>query len=306
MPPSELLTKSAMLRRLELEVLRRLDGRVAGDHLAASTGPGSERAGARPYAPGDDARRIDWNLSARSLEPHVRTTDADREVETWMLLDRSASMDFGTARREKREVVLAALAAIGILTVRGGNRLGVVTTGGDSLQCLRPRHHRTGVLAALSTVYDTPRSERPPGPEADLAAALRWLARSQRRRAQVVVVSDFLDRSDWRTMFRRLSLRHQVIGIHISDPRELSLAAVGMLTLVDPETGRNLHVQTNSSRLRNRYADAAHRRHEHIRHAITSSRAEYLHLSTERDWVLDLARFVEQRRHRRTLQGRIR
>ncbi|HMC41972.1 MAG TPA: DUF58 domain-containing protein, partial [Acidimicrobiales bacterium] len=99
--------KAELLRRLELAVTRRLDGMLSGDYLAYATGPGTEPAGARPYGPGDDARRIDWNLTARALSPHVRTTEADRELETCLVVDRSASLDFGTAEREKRELALA-------------------------------------------------------------------------------------------------------------------------------------------------------------------------------------------------------
>jgi uncharacterized protein (DUF58 family) len=298
-PPTDLLAKSAVLRRLELEVTRRLDGRIAGDHLTRATGPGSERAGARAYVPSDDARRIDWNLSARSLQPQVRTTEADRELETWMAVDRSASLDFGTSRREKREVVLAAVAAFGILTVRAGNRIGLVIAGGVRLRHLPPAHSRTGVLAAMATVYDTPRTDAPPAADADLAASLDWLGRTRLRRGQMVVVSDFLDRSDWPAPLRRLALRHQVIAVHVTDPREMALAPVGMLALVDPETGRSLHVQSNSSKLRARYAEAARERQESIRRSLEGAGAEYLHLSTGDDWVLELARFVTDRSRRR-------
>lgn len=293
--PTDLLTKSAVLRRLELEVRRRLDGRLTGDYVSAATASGSERAGARRYEPGDDARRIDWSLTARSLEPHVRTTEADRELHTLVVVDRSPSLDFGTARREKREVVLATLAAFGVLTGRSGNRLGVVIAGGDRLQHLPPRQSRAGVLAALSTVYDTPRRDARPDASADLAAALGWAHRTHHHRGQIVVASDFLDRSDWAGALRRLALRHRVVAVHVTDPRELALTPVGMLGVVDVETGRHLHVQTNSSRLRARYADAARARHDGIVDAVRRAGAEYLHLSTDRDWVLDLARFVTRR-----------
>jgi len=293
--PTDLLTKSAALRRLELEVRRRLDGRLTGDYVSAAVGSGSERAGARRYEPGDDARRIDWSLTARSLEPHVRTTEADRELHTLVIVDRSASLDFGTSRREKREVVLATLAAFGVLTGRSGNRLGVLIAGGEKLEHLPPRQSRAGVLAALSHVYDTPRRDARPDETSDLAAALDWAHRTQHHRGQIVVASDFLDRSRWAAGLRRLALRHRVIAAHITDPRELSLAPVGMLGVVDVETGRHLHVQTNSSRLRERYAQAAEARHDGIVAAIRQSGADYLHLSTDRDWVLDLANFVTRR-----------
>src|SRR5205823_5092360 len=112
-------------------------------------------------------------------------------------------------------------------------------------------------LASLAAVYDTPRRQSQPAPGADLNAALIRLERTQARRGQVVVVSDLLDRSSWSTSLRRLALRHQVIVVQVTDPRELELPAVGMLAVVDTETGRQLQVQTNSPVLRQRYAAAA-------------------------------------------------
>lgn len=285
-----------MLRRLELDVTRRLDGLLSGDYLARAVGPGTEPAGARAYQPGDDARRIDWNLSARALAPHVRTTDADRELETWVVADRSASLDFGTARREKREVVLAALAAFGSLSVRAGNRFGVLVAGGEKLLRIPARSGPRALMAALAAVYDTPRRGSGPAAGADLAAALTRLHRTQQRRGQVIVLSDFLDRGDWSTALRRIALRHQVIAVPVLDPRELALPPVGMLALVDPETGQRLHVQTNSPALRERYAAAAAARQEEIRRAVLRSGAEYLPLTTDRDWLVDIAAFVSSRR----------
>ena len=292
LPPAAVAAKAAVLRRLELEVTRRLDGMLTGDYLAVASGPGTEPAGARPYEPGDDARRMDWNLTARSLSPHVRTTDADREMETWIVADRSASLDFGTAICEKRDLVLAASAAFGFLTARHGNRLGVMVTGGENVTRVRARSGRVALMAALANLYDSPRTDGRPGPGADLASALNQLNRSKHQRGQVVVISDFLDSSDWQGAVTRLALRHQVVAVHVSDPREFELPAVGMLGLIDPETGRRLHVQSNSAHLRSRFEAAAAERYERIRSAIIRSGADHLHLSTDRDWLIDLARFV--------------
>ena len=153
-------------------------------------------------------------------------------------------------------------------------------------------------MAALSAVYDTPRGEAVPAAQADLASTLGRLRRTKARRGQVVVVSDFLDPSDWQHELRALSSRHQVLAVHITDPRELRLPDVGMLTLVDPESGQALHVQTRSRRLRDRYEVAATARHDAIVAQLRGARAEYLHLSTDRDWVLDTLRFVTGRRAR--------
>ncbi len=296
MPPGAVAAKAAVLRRLELDVRRRLDGMVSGDYLAWASGPGSEAAGARAYSPGDDARRIDWSLTARVVVPHVRTTEADRELETWIVVDRSASLDFGTTQREKREVALAAVAAFGFLNIRAGNRLGMVIAGGDRLIRLPARSGRTAVLAALAVLYDCPRRESGPAAGADLGAALTHVERTERRRGQVIVVSDFLDATDWATPLRRVALRHQVLAVHVSDPREFEIPAVGMLSVVDTETGARMHVQTNSAELRARYAAAVADRRSGIRRLLGEAGAENLELSTDRDWLADVAQFLRRRR----------
>jgi uncharacterized protein (DUF58 family) len=297
--PADVAAKAAVIRRLELDVTQRLDGLLSGDYLTYAHGTGTEPAGARAYGPGDDARRIDWSLTARTLSAQVRTTEADRELETWVIADRSPSLDFGTAQREKREVVLGAVAGFGFLALRAGNRLGVIATGGDQLDRIAARAGRVALMAALSKLYDTPRKETPPGPSANLHAALLRLERVQPRRGRIVVISDFLEASEWAVPLARLAQRHQVIAVQVTDPREMELPDVGVLTVVDTETGRQLHVQTNSAELRQRYAAAAQQRDLHIHSLIAGTGAEHLHLTTDRDWLIDLARFVGRRRRAR-------
>ena len=293
---SSVSAKAAELRRLELLVTRRLDGLLSGEFLGILPGPGTEPAAARDYAAGDDARQIDWNLSARSLNPQVRSTDADRELETWIVVDRSASLDFGTTEREKSEIAFAATAAFAFLAARHGNRVGLLVAGGDKVQRLGLASTRTATLAALSRLYDTPRRTNPPGPGCDLAGGLLQLERVRARRGQVVVISDFLDDSDWSRALRRVATKHDIVACQVVDPRELSLPAMGLVQMVDTETGREMSVQTNSSVLRARYEQAAKERNERIVHEVRRAGAEHLMLSTERDWLLDIARFVTRRR----------
>src|SRR4051794_24830543 len=236
--------KAAELRRLELLVTRRLDGMLRGEFLGRQSGPGSEVSGARTYEAGDDSRWIDWNLTARSISPQVRTTDADRELQTWTVVDRSASMDFGTSEREKSDVAFAAAAAFGFLTARHGNRFGILVAGNEKVTRLGPTSTRPELLATLSKLYDTPRMSKRSADNADLAAALATLERSRPRRGQVIVISDFLDDGHWRESVARLALAHQVLCVQVVDPRELVLPDAGMLTLVDTESGRNIHVRS--------------------------------------------------------------
>ena len=296
MRPEDAAAKAAVLRRLELDVTRRIEGVLSGAYAAYGRGPGTERVGARRYEPGDDARRMDWNLTARTNHPHVHVTEPDRELETWFVADQSASLDFGTADREKRELVLVALATFGFMATRSGNRLGLLAAGGDAIRRLPARSGRTAVLAALSTVYDAPRRETPPAAGADLATALSQLERTHRRRGRVVVVSDFLDTNDWQRPLGALAHHHDVIAVHAIDQRELELPDVGMLRVVDTETGRLVEVQTRSPKLRARYAEAAAERTAQIQRAIDASGAQYLQLRTDHDWVFEMVRFLNTRR----------
>ena len=144
---------------------RRLDGMLRGEFLGRQSGPGSEVAGARRYEAGDDSRWIDWNLTARSITPQVRTTEADRELQTWTVVDRSASMNFGTGEREKSEVAFAAAAAFGFLTARHGNRFGLLVAGGDDVVRVsaRPRPVRN-CSRRCRELYDVPRRTQRVGP----------------------------------------------------------------------------------------------------------------------------------------------
>jgi uncharacterized protein (DUF58 family) len=300
------LTPERRLRRLELMITRRLDGLLHGSYLGLLPGPGSEPAGSREYRPGEDeVRRMDWAVTARTTVPHVRTVDADRELTTWVLVDTSASMDFGTADFEKRELAVAAVAAVGFLTAGAGNRLGahLLTAGGV-------RRHpalggRTHLLSLLRTLLGLPRT-RPAGRTTDLAAGLEGVNRAMGRRGLVVVVSDFLDGLDedglgsaapaWERPLRRLAARHQVLAVQVGDPREHTLPDVGLLTLIDPETGRRREVSTAGRRLRERYAAAARRQQETIAAAIRRTGASHLVLRTDRDWVADIVRHVRAQR----------
>jgi uncharacterized protein (DUF58 family) len=284
------------LRRLELLVMRKLDGLLQGDYQGLLPGAGTEAGEGRLYQPGDDVRRIDWNLTARSNAPHVRDSVADRELETWLLVDGSASLDFGTARCEKRDLALAAAAAFGFLTGRAGNRLGAVIFDGDGTSVMPPRAGRDAVLALLHRIERRPRSGEG---AADFAGALRATRLAARRRGFVLVVSDLLDRGPWARELRALASRHDVVVAHVVDPREQELPPVGLLMLVDPETGRTREVQTANRRVRERFAAAAQQQYEANARAVRVAGATYLPLSTDRDWLLDIVRFTAMRKRRR-------
>lgn len=313
----------AVLSRLQLLVTRKLDGLLQGDYVGLLPGPGTEAGESREYRPGDDVRRMDWPVTARTTLPHVRRTVADRELETWMAIDLSASLDFGTAKMLKRDLVLAAATALVHLTARGGNRVGaVVGTGperlaatGRGLSFLRKRDAappvpdqspivrmpaRTGRKEAQGLLRAIARTEIRPG-RSDLGELIDRLNRPPRRRGVAVVISDFLAPVDgWSRPLKKLGVRHDVLAIEVVDPRELELPDVGVLTLADPETGALHEVQTSDPKLRAGYAEAASQQRGDIARALRAAGAAHLRLRTDTDWLLDIVRFVAAQRHART------
>lgn len=274
---------------------RRLDGLLHGDYRGLVPGHGSESGETRPYIPGDDVRRIDWNVSARSMETHVRESVADRELEAWILVDRSPSLDFGTASMTKAQLAVSAVGAVGFLTARAGNRIGAVVFEPRGARVVPARAGRVHLLALLHSLLAPPAAPEGTAGATDLGEALRHLLVPPRRRGLVVVVSDFLSAGGWTKQLRALSTRHDLVAIEIVDPREIELPPVGMLTVVDPETGHQREVPTNR-RTRQRYADAAAAQRRAIAEELRRAGAAHLQLRTDRDWVLDVARFVEHRR----------
>ncbi|MGW6444470.1 DUF58 domain-containing protein [Lentzea sp. NPDC055074] len=285
----------AALRMLELEVRRRLDGLLQGNHLGLVPGPGTEPGEARTYQPGDDVRRMDWAVTARTTVPHIRETVADRELETWMAIDLSPSLDFGTAACEKRDLVIAATAAVAHLTRGGGNRIGAaVSTGAESVRIPA----RGGLAHARGMIRKIAEIDRAPeGTRGDLAALMEQLRRPPRRRGLIVVISDFLGGMEWQRPLRALSARHDIVAIEIVDPRDVDLPEVGTVVLSDPESGRQREV-TASALLRKEFNAAAAEHRGEVAAGLRRAGAGHLVLRTDSDWIADTVRFVVARKRR--------
>lgn len=284
------------LRALELTVKRKLEGFLQGEITGLRSGPGSEPNEARPYQAGqDDIRRMDWNVTARSLEPHMRAPLAERELQTWALLDASASMDFGTALSEKRDLAVAVVGAVGLLADRPGNSLGIRIALGNDLRRLPAAGGAVQLRRSLRTLLSLPRATPGGVPRTDLGHAIGRLDREHPRPGLRVIVSDFHE-DGWADQLRRLAARHEVLAVEVLDPRELELPEVGLLTLVDPETGRRREIQTSNRKLRRRYADAMATHRTRTTQAIRAAGAAHLVLRTDTDWVRDVAAFATARR----------
>ena len=274
------------LRSLDLAVRQRVDGMLSGEFRSSHLGVATELAQVRPYQPGDDVRQMDWLATARTNEPHVRVHVAERALTTWLLLDRSVSMQFGTADRRKADVAEGVALALGQVASRRGNRLGVITTGSGVASSRRPRQGRAGLLAALLALRldEEPTS----GPHTGLREGFEHAARVARQRALLVVVSDLRGPRDWTIPLTRLSARHDVLMIEVRDPREETLEDAGELMLVDPETGEQVRVDTRSRALRDRYAEAAAADRAEVAANVRRAGADHVVLSTRGEWLRPL------------------
>ena len=284
---------AAALRTLELTVKRKLDGVLHGDHLGLIPGPGTEPGESRLYQPGDDVRRMDWAVTARTTHPHVRQMIADRELETWLVVDMSASLDFGTTVCEKRDLAVAAAAAITFLNSGGGNRIGALIATGAMTTRVPARSGRQHEQTLLRTIATTPKA--PVGVRGDLATAIDALRRPQRRRGMAVIISDFLGPINWTRPLRAIAGRHEVLGIEVLDPRDIELPDVGDVMLQDAESGVTREF-TIDPQLRDDFAKAAAAHRAEVKRTIRGCGAPLLSLRTNRDWIADIVRFVESRR----------
>jgi len=284
---------SAALRTLELTVKRKLDGVLQGNHLGLIPGPGSEPGESRMYQPGDDVRRMDWSVTARTTHAHVRQMVADRELETWLVVDMSASLDFGTVGCEKRDLAVGAAAAITYLNSGGGNRIGAVIANGENIirvPARGGREHEQRLLRAIATA-----PQAPLGVRGDLAVAIDALRRPERRRGMAVVISDFLGPINWMRPLRAISGRHEVLGIEVIDPRDVELPDVGDVILQDTESGVTREF-TIDEQLRDDFARAAAAHRAEVARTLRRCGAPLLTLRTDRDWISDIVRFVASRR----------
>ncbi|HEX4980911.1 MAG TPA: DUF58 domain-containing protein, partial [Ilumatobacteraceae bacterium] len=295
-PPSASMAE--MLRTLEVTINRRLDGVLHGNHQGLTPGHGSEPGEARVYQPGDDVRRIDWNVTARTQQTHIRELIADRDLEAWLVVDASAAMRFGTEHNQKAQIALAAAAAVGFLTARNQNRLGAILVAGPDLHTIPPRGGRTQVQAILSKIAAPAPSEG--RGRADLAGAIDRVGAVSKRRGFVAVIADFVG-SAWVDPLARLGLRHDLLAIMVSDPREFDIPPIGLVEMVDPATGSAREVRVTAS-VQRRFADLASKRADERRSGLRRAGCELIELSTGDDWLGAIVSHVHRRR-RQAVRG---
>ena len=307
-----------LLVRLEWRVVRRLDGRVAGGYRTAHRGTGTDLVGLREYTEGDDARHIDWNVTARLNEPQLRVFTEDRELTVWLVLDRSASMTVGAPGRGKDDVLGELALVLARLFGRSGNRVGALLYDTGAVRTVPPgtgRRHalRIGAELARTTDVGRPRAGQYRAGQyragryragqyrgtTDLAAMLDTVAKLARRRALIVVISDFIGDGDWGRSLLRLVPRHEVVALRVIDAADDELPNVGLVVVEDAETGEQLVVDSGDPLLRVRLRAGVEERDARLAAGMRQAGVPIHRIGTDADLATALIEVVASTKRRR-------
>src|SRR5580704_13028550 len=295
-----------LLLRLEWRVVRRLDGRLTGGYRTAHRGIGTDLAGLREYVEGDDARHIDWNVTARLNQPQLRLFNEDRELTVWLVLDRSASMTVGAPGRGKHDVVSELALVLARLFGRDGNRVGALLydVPGGQVRTVPPstrRRHalRIGVELARTELVERKGGNGRRGGTTDLAAMLDAVAKLARRRALIVVISDFIGDGDWERSLLRLVPRHEVVALRVIDTADDELPDVGLVVVEDAETGEQLVIDSGDPLLRARVRAGVDERDARLAAGMRRAAVPLHRIDTSADLATALIEVVASTRRRR-------
>jgi uncharacterized protein (DUF58 family) len=308
-----------LLVRLEWRVLRRLDGRLAGGYRTAHRGTGTDLVGLREYTEGDDARHIDWNVTARLNEPQLRVFTEDRELTVWLVLDRSASMTVGAPGRGKDDVLSELALVLARLFGRSGNRVGALLfdtglfdtglfdTGLSDTGAVRivppgtGRRHVLRIGAELARTAGLARgsSTARDSSTTDLAAMLDAVAKLARRRALIVVISDFIGDGDWGRSLLRLVPRHEVVALRVIDAADDELPDVGLVVVEDAETGEQLVIDSSDPLLRARLRAGVDERDGRLAAGMSRAGVPIHRIGTDADLATALIEVVASTQRRR-------
>ena len=296
--PAPASAPERILQRLDWTVIRRLDGLLQGNYRTVFRGFGLELAELREYQYNDDVRAIDWYVTARTQTPYIRLRMEDRDLTAWFLLDLSASMDFGTARKRKSDLLVDCVGVLARLLTRHGNRAGALVFNGNAIRVIPAESGRMQVLRLIKDLMEEPLLPR--APMTRLATLLEAAERVVRRPSLLFIVSDFISAPGWDRPLSILTQRHEAVAVRLLDPRESSLPDIGLVVLEDAESGQQLFLDTHSPGFRSRFEEAARRRETELHAALARCATDVLEISTEGDLVEEIVRFANLRKRRKS------
>jgi len=290
MLPTEVIKR---VRRIEITTRRLVNDVFAGEYRSTYRGRGMEFNEVREYRPGDDIRSIDWNVTARTGDPHVKVFVEERELTVVLMVDMSSSGEFGSVSRAKRNLAVEVAALLAFAAIRNNDRVGLIAFTDRIEKYVPPKK---GVDHGMRLISELVRLE-PSGSKTDLAGALEYLMRVQRRRSVVFLLSDFLAEAYDKNM-RIVNRRHDLTVLPLSDPLEETLPDVGLVWLEDAETGRRTLVDTSDRQVRLTVSKSSAERRAQLDYLFRSSDIDAVPLRTDRDYATPLVNFFRQRAKR--------
>jgi len=282
------------VRRIQIVARRQVNDLLAGEYLSAFKGRGMEFDSVREYVPGDEIRSIDWNVTARSSAPYVKTFCEERELTILLAVDISASGAFGSQRLSKMETAVEVAAVLMFTSLKNNDKVGLLFFADDVIKYIPPRKGRGNVLRLIRELLAT----EPLKAETDITKALQYIARVQRRRCVVFVMSDFLG-PDCSKALAVANQRHDCVAVTLHDPRESVLPDVGFLTLRDAETDEVLELDTRHPQVRALFAKAAVAREQALTGWLQRANVDRLEIRTDRPYSQSLQKFFRMRERQR-------
>ncbi|CAN5381924.1 DUF58 domain-containing protein [soil metagenome] len=288
--PKEILKK---IRRLELRTRRLVNSSFAGQYHSVFKGRGMNFDEVREYAPGDEIRSIDWNVTARMNTPYVKKFTEEREMTVMLLVDVSASGTFGSVELSKRELAAEVAAILAFSAIINNDKVGLLLFSDTVELFIAPKKGRMHILRLIrEMLYFEPK-----GTKTNLSVALEYLNKVITRRAVVFAISDFIA-PEYTKALTVASRRHDVVALPVVDPGEETLPDVGLVTFEDAETGEQIEINTSSRAVRNEFAAAEERRRKALDKLLGTRGVDVVPLATNEDYLIPLRMFFEKRERR--------
>jgi uncharacterized protein (DUF58 family) len=278
------------VKQIEIRTRKRTENTLMGQYHSAFKGQGMAFAEVRPYQFGDDIRRIDWNKTARFKEPYVKVMEEERELTMMLLVDISASMNYGTKIQLKRELVAEISASLGFSAAGNNDKVGLILFADKVYKVIPPQKGRKHILAIISTILTADYVEA----EANINAALEYMMHVFKKKSLAFLFSDFADDFDDK-LLKIASKKHQLLGLRVFDEKDNEIPDVGYAFFRDVETGKQIWVNTSSQRWRYNYAEAQKQKLRHLKDAFEKSSASFVEVNPEIDYTKILYSYFQKK-----------
>lgn len=289
METTELLKK---VRHIEIKARGLSRNIFAGQYHSAFKGRGMAFSEVREYQYGDDMRDIDWNVTARYNRPYVKIFEEERELTVMLLIDVSKSLTFGTSTMIKRDMVAEIAATMAFSAIQNNDKIGVIFFSDNVEKFIPPKKGKKHILFIIREIL----SFEPKSAGTEINLALRYMTNAIKKRCTAFVISDFIDPDDYKQALRIANRKHDIVAIQVYDKMSTELKPVGLMKILDPESGKEMWVDTSSQKVRNRYRSWWENRQAEMKNTFRQSHVDSVSVSTDDDYVKSLLQLFQQRR----------